>query len=117
VSTLALGFEQNKSSGVNLTDTTIQGSFEVRWEAVAGRFLVIPLLTGSSRDYELLGTREDRYSARLQLALLRVAGLGENAVSLEGRVDRVQHLTPSRPKDFDGSVQLTIGQRFGIGGL
>jgi len=116
-STLALGFEQNRSSSLDLIDTTVQGSFEVRWEAVAGRFLVIPILTGSSRDYELLGTREDRYSVRLQLALLRVAGLGENAVSLEGRVDRVQHLTPSLPKDLDGSVQLAVGQRFAIGGL
>jgi hypothetical protein len=116
-STLALGIEQNKSSGLNLTDKTIQGAFEVRWEAIAGRFLVIPFLTGSTRDYELLGTKEDRYSARLQLALLRLAGLGENAVSLEGRVDRVQYRTPARPKDFDGSVQLTVGKRFGIGGL
>ncbi|HXL14781.1 MAG TPA: hypothetical protein VN972_01750 [Methylomirabilota bacterium] len=116
-STLALGFEQNRSSSLDLTDTTIQGAFEVRWEAIPGRFLVMPVLTGSSRDYELQGTREDRYSARLQLALLRVAGLGENAVSLEGRVDRVQHLTPSLPKNLDGSVQLTVGQRFRIGGL
>ena len=117
VSMLSLGVEQNRSSDLHLTDTTIQGSFEARWEATAGRLLIIPFLAGSSRKYELEGTEEDRYSARLQLALLRVAGLGENAVSLEGRVDRVQHLTPSRPKDFDGSVQLTVGQRFRIGGL
>ncbi len=114
VSTLTLGLEENHSSGVNLTDTTIQGSFEARWEAVAGRFLVTPFLSGSSRKYALLGTREERYSARLQLALLRVAGLGENTIALEGRVDRVQHLTPVMPKDLDGSIQLTIGQRFGI---
>lgn len=114
VSTLTLGLEQNHSSGVNLTDTTIQGSFEARWEAIAGRFLVTPFVSGSSRKYELLGTREERYSARLQLALLRVAGLGENAVSLEGRVDRIQHQAPAMPKNLDGSIQLTIGQRFGI---
>ncbi len=114
VSTLTLGLEENHSGGVNLTDTTIQGSFEARWEAVAGRFLVTPFISGSSRKYALLGTREERYSARLQLALLRIAGLGENAISLEGRVDRVQHLAPALPKDLDGSIQLTIGQRFGI---
>ncbi len=117
VSTLTLGIEQDHSSGLNLTNSTVQGSFEARWEAVAGRFLVIPFVSGSTRHYELFGTKEDRFSGRLQLALLRVAGLGENAVSLEGRIDRVQHLTPARPKDLDGSVRLTIGQRFGIGGL
>jgi len=117
VSTLTLGFEQNHSNGVNLTDTTIQGTLEARWEAIAGRFLVTPFISGSTRRYELFGTKEDRFSGRLQLALLRVAGLGENAVTLEGRVDRVQHLTPARPKDLDGSVQLTIGQRFGFGAL
>jgi len=117
VSTLALGLEKNHSSALDLEDTTVNGSFEVRWEAIAGRFLVIPFLTGISRHYELSGTREEQFSARLQLALLRVAGLGENAVTLQGRVDRVQHLTPARPRDLDGSVELTIGKRFGIGGL
>jgi len=116
VSTLTLGLEQNRATDLNLTDTTIQGSFEARWEAVVGRLLITPSLSGSSRDYELEGTREDRYSARLQVALLRVAGLGESTVSLEGRVDRVQRLTPSRPSDFDGLVQLAIGRRFGVGG-
>ncbi|HEY2924657.1 MAG TPA: Ig-like domain-containing protein [Candidatus Eisenbacteria bacterium] len=117
VSTLALGIEQNRVSDLHLTDTTIQGSFEARWEAVVGRLLLTPFLAGSSRNYQLLGTREDRYAARFQAVFLRVPGLGENAVSLEGRVDRVQHRTPSRPSDLDGSVQLTIGQRFGVGGL
>jgi len=117
VSTLTLGLEQNHSSGVNLDDSTIQGSFEARWEAIAGRFLVTPFLSGSTRHYELLGTREDRYSARLQLVLLRIAGLGENALALTGRVDRVQHLVPSAAQDLDTSVQLSIGQRLGVGGL
>jgi len=114
VSTLTIGFEQNHSSTVNLTDTSIQGSFEARWEAIAGRFLVTPYLSGITRHYESLGTKDDRYSARLQLALLRVAGLAENAIALEGRLDRIQHLQPARPKEFDGSVTLSIGQRFSI---
>jgi hypothetical protein len=117
VSTLTLGLEQNHSSGVNLDDSTIQGSFEARWEAIAGRFLVTPFVSASGRHYELLGTREDRYSARLQLAFLRVPGLGENAVALTGRIDRVQHLTPALPQNLDTAVQLTIGQRFTIGGM
>jgi hypothetical protein len=117
VSTLTVGFEQNKSQDLSRTDTTVQGSFEARWEAIPGRFLVIPAVSGVTRHYELFGTKEDRYSARLQLAFLRVPGFGENAVSLEGRVDRVQHLEPARARDLDGSVQLTIGQRFSIAGL
>ncbi len=117
VSTLTLGIEQNHSNAVNLDDSTIQGSFEARWEAIPGRFLVTPFVSGSTRHYDLLGTKEDHFSGRLQLALLRVAGLGENAVALTGRIDRVQHLIPTLPKDLDTSVQLTIGQRFGIGGL
>ena len=116
VSTLALGLEQNHSGDLHLTDTTFQGSFEARWETVPGRLLITPFLAGSSRTYDLHGLREDRYSARLQVALLRVAGLGENAVSVEGRLDRVQHLTPAAPKDLDGSVQIAVGQRIGIGG-
>ncbi|HZI89361.1 MAG TPA: hypothetical protein VFD83_02800, partial [Candidatus Polarisedimenticolia bacterium] len=117
MSTLALGFEQNHASDLDRTDTTVQGTFEARWEAIAGRFLVIPWISGATRHYELSDFKEDRFAARLQLALLRVAGLGENAVSLEGRVDRIQHLTPSLPKNLDGSVQLTIGQRFTVPGL
>jgi len=116
VSSLALGLEQNRLADLNLSDTTIQGSFEARWEAIASRLLITPFFAGSTRTYDLQGTREDRYSARLQVALLRVAGLGENAVSLEGRLDRVQHLRPSLPKDLDGSVQIAVGQRFGLGG-
>jgi hypothetical protein len=102
---------------LNRTDTTVQGSLEARWEAIPGHVLVIPSVSGVGRHYELLGTKEDRYSARLQLALLRVPGFGENAISLEGRVDRVQHLDPARATDFDGSVLLAIGQRFSIAGL
>jgi hypothetical protein len=117
VSTVTVGYEQNKSQDLNRTDTTVQGSLEARWEAIPGRVLVIPSVSGVGRHYELLGTKEDRYSARLQLALLRVPGFGENAVSLEGRVDRVQHLDPMGATDFDGSVGLTISQRFSVAGL
>jgi hypothetical protein len=116
-STLALGVEQNRASDLNLKDTTIQGAFEVRWEAIAGRLLVLPFITGSSREYETLGTKEERYSARLQVALLRVAGFGESAISLEGRVDRQKYLTPSLPDNNDVGVQLTIGRRLGVNAL
>jgi hypothetical protein len=116
-STLTLGVEQDHSGDLHATNTTVQGSFELRWEAIPGRFLVAPFLTGASRNYELLGTKEEHYAARVQLALLHVAGLGDNAVALEGRLDRLSHLKPSLPSQLDTSVQLTIGQRFGISGL
>jgi len=112
VSTLTLGIEKNRMSDLNLTNTTIQGSFEARWEAVAGRFLVLPFLSGVSRNFDLFGVREDRYAARLQLAWLKVPGLGENALAVEGRLDRVRHLTPAAPSDLDASAKVTLGQRF-----
>lgn len=115
VSTLTLGIEQNRARDLDLTDRTVQGSFEARWEAVAGQLLITPFLAGSSRTYDLQGTEEHRYSARLQIALLRVRGLGENAVSLEGRIDRLRRLEPRGPTDTDGSVQITVGQRFDLG--
>lgn len=110
VSTMTFGLEQNHSGGLNLTDTTFQGSFEARWEAVLGRLLIMPFASVASRDYKLLGTREERYSARMQVAFLRVAGLGENALSLEGRLDRTNHFS-ANPSDLEGSVQIAIGQR------
>lgn len=116
VSTMTAGVEQNHSSDLNLTDTTIQGTFEARWEAIAGRLLVTPFLAGASRTYGLLGTKDERYTARLQFAFLRVAGLGENAVALEARLDRLRPPSPSQAR-LDSSVQLTIGQRFSVGGL
>ena len=116
-STTILGLEQNKSQDLNRTDTTVQGSFEARWEAVQGRLLVIPYVSGVTRHLELFGTKEDRYMARLQVAFLRVPGFGENAVAIEGRLDRIQHLEPSRAMNLNGSVQLTVGQRFSLPNL
>ncbi len=117
VSTLALGLERSRLQDLNLTDTTVQGSFEARWEAVAGRLLITPFLAGSSRTYEQQDTKENRYSARLQVSLLRVPGLAENSISLEGRIDRLQRIKPSVPSSTDGSIQLTVGQRFDLGAL
>lgn len=116
VSTTTVGIEQNHSSALNLTDMTIQGSFEARWEAIAGRFLVTPFFSGASRTYDLQGYHDERYTGRLQLAFLRVPGLGENAVALEGRIDRLRQ-TFNTTVRLDESVQLTIGQRFSIGGM
>jgi hypothetical protein len=101
---------------VNLTDMTIQGSFEARWEAIAGRLLVTPFFSGASRSYDLQGYRDEHYTGRLQIAFLRIPHMGENAVSLEGRIDRLRQ-TQTTTVRLDESVQLTIGQRFSIGGM
>lgn len=116
VSTLALGLEQSRLRDLDLTDTTVQGSFEARWEAVAGRLLVTPFVAGSSRTYEQQGTKESRYSARLQISLLRVPWLAESSISLAGRIERFERLRPSGPSSTEGDVQLTVGQRFDLMG-
>jgi len=116
VSTTTFGVEQNHSRVVNLTDMTIQGSFEARWEAIAGRLLVTPFFSGASRSYDLQGYRDEHYTGRLQIAFLRIPHMGENAVSLEGRIDRLRQ-TQTTTVRLDESVQLTIGQRFSIGGM
>jgi len=115
VSTLTAGMEWDRNRDLDLGNTTFQGSFEARWEAVPGKFLVTPFVLLSERDFKQLGTKESRYAARLQVAFLRVPGLGENTVSLEGRVDRLKRIEPLESTATDGSVMLFIGQRFGVG--
>jgi hypothetical protein len=46
--------------------------------------------------------------------LIRVPGLGENAFSVEGRVDRVELKGPTEDKNTEGSVQISFGQQFGF---
>ncbi|MBI4363919.1 MAG: hypothetical protein HY568_00660 [Candidatus Latescibacteria bacterium] len=116
VSTLTLGLEQSRLRDLDITDTTFQGSFEARWEALPGRLLVTPFIAGTTRTYEQQDTKEGRYSARLQISLLRVPGLGENSISLEGRIDRMERTKPSGPSSTEGSAQLTLGHRFDLGG-
>ncbi|MBI4364767.1 MAG: hypothetical protein HY568_04990, partial [Candidatus Latescibacteria bacterium] len=50
------------------------------------------------------------------ISLLRVPGLGENSISLEGRIDRMERTKPSGPSSTEGSAQLTLGHRFDLGG-
>lgn len=114
-STLAAGVEWDRNRDLDLANTTLQGSFELRWEAVPGKLLIAPFVDASQHDYSQQGTRESRYAARLQIAFLRVPGLRENAVSLEGRVDRLKRFEPLESTTTDGSVMLFVGQRFGVG--
>jgi len=115
MSTLVLGFEDRKSLDLDRSDTTIQASFEARWEAIRGKLLVTPFLAASGRDYELQGTEENRYGGRLQISVLRVPWLGENVVSIEGRLDHLDRVKPIEGASTDGSVMLLVGQRLPIG--
>lgn len=110
-STLTLGYEEDIHEDWDKTDRTIQGTFETRWEAVRGRLLVTPYLAGSTQDHEALGTKETRLGGRLQVAWLRFAGLGENALALSGRIERVTTDLPASTRRTDAGVELTWGQR------
>lgn len=111
-STLSAGYEEDTNRDLDQTNRTIQGTFETRFEALPGRLLITPYFTGSSRDYEQFGTKEVRLGGRLQIALLRFAGLGENALALTGRVDRLKQQIPSEKTSTEGAIDLTWGQRF-----
>ncbi len=111
-STISLGYEEDTNRDLDRTNRTIEGTFETRFEAVPGHLVVIPFFAGSSRDYEALGTKETRLGGRLQIALLRFAGLGENALALTGRVDHAKNQLPIEKTRTEGAVELTWGQRF-----
>jgi hypothetical protein len=111
-STLSAGYEEDTNRDLDETNRTFQGTFETRFEAVPGRLLITPYFAGSSRDYEQFGTKETRLGGRLQIALLRFAGLGENALALTGRLDRLKQQLPSEKTSTDGAIDLTWGQRF-----
>ena len=113
-STLSGGLEHNEEEDLKLTDKTLQGALEMRWEAVRGKLLVIPLVTYYDRNTASINLDQERITARLQLALLRVPKLGENALSIEGRMDRYKTSGSSETESREGSVQISFGQRFGL---
>jgi hypothetical protein len=110
--TLSLGYEEDVWSDLDKTNRTITGAFETRYEAIPGRLLITPWVAGASQDYQVLGTKQNRLGGRLQIALLRLAGLGENALALTGRVDHVEIKSPVSDTSTEGSVELSWGQRF-----
>ena len=113
-STLSGGYEHDDQQRLDLSDQTLQGTIEIRWEAIPGKFLVSPFITYLSRDYESLDRREDHVAGRLQLAWVHLPGLGNNALSLEGRIDRSNLQKPIEEKSTEGSVLVTFGQRFDL---
>ena len=112
--TISGGYESRANEALDLTDQTIQAALEMRIEAKPGKFLVIPLVTWIDRDYESLVNKQQSFTGRLQLALLRVPHLGDNALALEGRITTVRQQEPIEYDSTEGSVTLTLGQRFQV---
>jgi len=113
-STISAGIERDENRDLRARDLTILSSLEARWEASPRRLLVAPLVSYSSRDYELHGTREDRLGGRLQISLLRLPGLGDAALSIQGRLERIWHRRPLGTHDTEGGVELTLGKQIAL---
>ena len=112
-STLSGGIENDNQKDIEIADRTIQAALEVRYEAIPSTFLITPLISWLDRELETIVRREERFTGRLQLTWLKVPGLGDNALSLEGRIDRLDLQDPVDDTTVEGSVELSIGQRFG----
>ena len=111
--TLSGGIEKDDQKDVEVQDLTVQAALEIRYEVVPGTFLISPLISWLDRELETVVRSEERFTARLQLTWLRVPGLGDNALSIEGRIDRLDLQSPVDDTTTEGSVELSIGQRFG----
>lgn len=110
-STLTAGVEEDRNRDLDARDLTAQGSLELRWEAVLSRFLVAPFVSYVTRDRESAGTSDRRLSVRLQLSLLRLPSLGDAALSVSGRVDRLWLREPEGTHRTDTGVDLSLGKR------
>ncbi len=113
-STISGGVEKDEHDDLDLTDWTLQAAIELRWEALPGRFLIAPFASWLDREYDTLARTEEHLTVRLQVAWLRVPGLGDNALSLEGRINRIDLKDPIEDESTEGSVHLTFGQRFDL---
>jgi hypothetical protein len=113
-STLSGGMEIIEYEDLDLKDQTFQGAMELQWEAVRGKFLITPSVSYVDREYDTLEQREDRLGGKIQLLLVRVPHFGENALALEGRVDKIDHDDPIQSESTEGSVSITFGQRFDL---
>jgi len=110
-STISAGIDQDENQDLGLRDRTIQGAFELRWEAMPGRLLVTPFVAYTKRDLELRGTRQDRLSVRLQASLLRLPSLGETALSVEGRYDKFLRQEPTGVENGVTAIEVSLGRR------
>ena len=112
--TISGGVEVNEFQDLDLTDQTIQAALEIRYEAIPGVFLVTPFVSWLDRDWDTLERREEHLATRLQLTWVRVPHLGENALSVEGRFDRINLKSPAPDDSNEWGVQVSFGQRIGI---
>jgi hypothetical protein len=110
-STLGIGIENDDHRDLGLIDRTLQGTFELRWEASPGRFLVTPYVVYLDRRLETLGARQEQVSGRLQIAWVHVPFLRDGSLSLEGRVNRLHDREPYSRSVTDGALSLAIAQR------
>ena len=110
-STISGGVERDENRDLGARNMTIQGALEARWEASPRRLLVAPFVSYVSRDYKLQGTREDRLGGRLQISLLQLPGLGDAALSVQGRLERIWHRVPQGTQDTEGAVEVSLGKR------
>jgi len=113
-STISAGIEQDENQDLGLRDRTIQGAFELRWEAAPARLLVTPFVAYTKRELNLRGTRQDRLSVRLQLSLLRLPSLGETALSVEGRYDKFLRQEPIGVENGVTAIEVSLGRRIPI---
>lgn len=109
-STLAIGIENDNHSDLGLVDRTMQGTFELRWEAIADRFVVTPYVVYNDRELETRGLQEELVSGRVQMALQRIPAFHGAVVALEGRIGRVSRSKPTEYKDTDYGASLTISR-------
>jgi hypothetical protein len=111
--TISAGFETDDHEDIGAKDFMVQAALEIRYEVIPGTLLIAPLVSWVDREQEIVVRREERFTGRLQLTWVRVPGLGDNAISLEGRIDRLDLQGPVDDTSVEGSVELSIGQRFG----
>ena len=113
-STISAALEHDESKDLNLTDQTIQAALEIRFEAIRGKLLITPLATYYDRDMATINLDQRQISGRLQISILRVPKLGENALSIEGRIDNYQETGVNETSSTEGGVEVSFGQRFNV---
>jgi hypothetical protein len=109
-SSLLVGIENDDHADLGLEDKTLQGTLEIRVDAVRERLLVIPYIVYLSRKQETRGVEESVTSGRLQVMLQRIPALRNAAVALEGRIGRIDRKQPIDISDTDYGATLTISQ-------
>jgi hypothetical protein len=107
-STLGVGVENDNHADLGLKDRTIQGTFELRWDAKVNRFAVVPYVVYNDRDLETRGVREEIVSGRLQFMAMRIAPLLGATLAVEGRMSRITRKEPIGDRSTDYGAALTL---------